>query len=118
MLKYFYRSNISDCDQDQNAYDSTIAHIYGEQKIIDENCRYQIAEEISQGFQICRYFIRNDRLEFAVRYVDSNFADLSNVYSYFEIKRIVIIAATNCNAYRIEKSDKKNDLDSINSIFV
>ena len=118
MLKCFYRSNIPDCDQDQEAFDSTIAHTYGGQKITDENCRYQTAEEISQGPQTCRYFIRNDRLEFAVRYADSNPADLNNAYPYFGAKRIVTIAATNCNAYRTGEPDKANDLDSINSVFV
>lgn len=118
MLKCYYRSNITDCDPDQAGPDSVIAHTYGGQKITDENCRYQTAEEISQGPQTCRYFIRNDRLEFAVRYADSNPTDLTNAYPYCGAKRFVTIAATNCNEYRTGEPDKANDLDSINSVFV
>lgn len=100
-LDCFYRSNAAACEENgvgQYPFDATIAHAYGKRRASrDQPCSYRSTEDINKGPQTCLYFTREDQREFAVRYVDSNPADLTNAYPYYGTQRITTTAATNCN---------------------
>lgn len=98
-LDCFYRSNVTQCEGDiQRRLDPAIAHVYGEGRSFDdERCRYQSTDQIHRAPQTCRYLARADRREFAVRYADSNPADMINAYPYYGAQRFITVAATGCN---------------------
>lgn len=122
-LDCFYHSNATACGEnevDQYPFDATIAHAYGKRRASrDQSCSYQSIDDINQGPQACFYFTREDHREFAVRYVDSNPADLTNAYPYYRTQRIVTTAATNCNgSFNVAAPSVADSADGKESEFV
>jgi hypothetical protein len=119
-LNCFYRSGMKECDVNQDRVDPAVAHTYGEQGTFrGQNCSYHSTDDINNGPQSCPYFTRNDRREFAVRFADSNPNDVTNTYPYYGTKRIITIAATDCNEYLASTDpDKSDSSDGIETEFV
>lgn len=118
-LDCFYRHDMAECEENHYPGDATIAHTYGKRRTFgDLDCDYQSFDDIYKGPQTCLYFIRNDRREFTVRYADSNPTDLINAYPYYGAKRIITIAATNCNGtFNVTDHDTVASSDGIDSDF-
>ena len=122
-LDCFYHSNETACKEnetDQYPFDAAIAHAYGRRRgSHDQACSYQSIDDINKGPQACSYFTREDQREFAVRYVDSNPADLTNAYPYYGTQRIITTAATNCNgSYNVAAPNVTDSADGKESEFV
>lgn len=122
-LDCFYQSNVAACKKskvDQYFFDAAIAHAYGKRRASrDQSCSYQSIEDINKGPQACFYFTRKDQREFAVRYVDSNPADLTNAYPYYGTQRIITTAATNCSgSFHVATPHVADSADGKESEFV